>query len=279
MGRTISRSLLRPSSVRSGAGGRDGAAAAPRPPGAPRLAAVRSLLAASLQPAACRAQPGLADCSRSAAFSLVNTLSYGITVGNSRVAEVAQERGAGRVALGAVLACSGAAGARGGERRSHCSAPSCAPDSVGLGSGSSTHLVICLSVPPSASREAGKGGPGAAAPEQEAGAHGGPGPDADPHDGAALPADVQQGGCLGPGPGLAAGLASLSGSRRAAPAHTPASHVTQPCVARSTRGGVRGEGRGFGTWKTRGPGAGGQQRRDSLGGDSEVVVGLQGEPK
>jgi len=47
--------------------------------------------------------------------------------------------------------------------------------------------------PPKASGAAGQRRPAAAAPEQEAGPHGGPGPDADPHHGAALPAYVQQG--------------------------------------------------------------------------------------
>ena len=47
--------------------------------------------------------------------------------------------------------------------------------------------------PAVASRKAGEGRPAATAPQQEAGAHGGLGPDADPHHGAALPADVQQG--------------------------------------------------------------------------------------
>ena len=47
--------------------------------------------------------------------------------------------------------------------------------------------------PAAASRAAGPRGPHEAAPQQKAGAHGGPGSDADTHHRAALPTHVQQG--------------------------------------------------------------------------------------
>lgn len=52
----------------------------------------------------------------------------------------------------------------------------------------------CPSLHPAASGAAGERRSAAAAPKPEAGAHGRPGPDSDPHHRAALPAYVQQGG-------------------------------------------------------------------------------------
>lgn len=132
--------------------------------------------------------------------------------------------------------------------------PSVFPDRIGFGSGPRrTHFMMFLFVPPSASCKAGKGGPGAAAPEQEAGAHGGPGPDADPHDRTALPADVQQSECL-------LGLEPrpvLPGSRPRAGPHRgplPSPRSLGPAIARATRGGVVGSVDGLEPGRPEAPG-------------------------
>lgn len=209
------------------------------------------------------------------------TLSYGIMFGNSRVTEVA--RGGGGQAVcpgGCVSAQWGCRRYGAGSGTATALLPSVFPDRIGFGSGPRRpHFMIFLFIPPAASCEAGEGGPGAAAPQQEAGAHGGPGPDADPHDRTALPADVQQSECLlglEPRPVLP-GSRPRAGPPGSAGAHSPSPRSLGPAIARSARGGVVGRVEDLEPGRPEAPGLGGQQRRDSLGGGREVVLGLQGQ--